>query len=99
MARLMAIPIRDKGDAVLIVTNREGVILMGFVAETTLRQLFELPPTMRQCITFVEQHLESFERVLLRKSMAASYVDGSLACVEIELADLAGAAIAPIRLN
>jgi hypothetical protein len=97
MARLMAIPIRDKGDAVLIVTNCAGVILMGFVAETTLGPFFECPPTMGQCIAFVERHLPSFEHVLLHKSMATTYSDGSIACVEVEHADLVGAGVVKLH--
>jgi hypothetical protein len=92
MARLIAIPTRDRGDAVLIVTTREGVILMGFVAETTLRPLFEAPPAMCQCLDLVERHLDSFERVLARKSKNAAFVDDALACVEVEPADLEGIA-------
>lgn len=99
MARLMAIPTRDRGDAVLIVTTREGVILMGFVAATTLRPFFEAPPAMCQCIDLVERHLDSFERVLLRKSKTAAYFDSSLACVEVEPADLAGFALGETRPN
>lgn len=90
MARLMAIPTRGRGDAVLIVTTREGVVLMGFVAATTLRPFFEAPPAMCQCIDLVERHLDSFERVLARKSKNAVFLDDSLACVEVEPADLAG---------
>jgi hypothetical protein len=99
MARLMAIPTRDRGDAVLIVTTREGVILMGFVAETTLRPFFEAPPAMCQCIDFVERHLDSFERVLLLKSKKAAYFDDSLACVEVDPADLTGIAFSKTQPN
>ena len=99
MARLMAIPIRDDGNAVLIVTNCDGVILMGFVAEKTLGPFFQTPPTMCQCIAFVEQHLPLFERVLLNKTMASACCDESLACVEIEPADLTGAGVAKRCLN
>jgi len=99
MARLMAIPTRDRGDAVLIVTTREGVILMGFVAATTLRPFFEAPPAMCRCIEFVERHLDSFERVLLRKSKKAAYLDDSLACVEVEPTDLAGIAFTKTHPN
>jgi hypothetical protein len=50
-----------------------------------------------QCIDFVESHLDSFERVLLRKSENADYFDGSLACVEVDPADLAGIAFSKTR--
>jgi len=97
MAHLMAIPIRDKGDAVLIVTNCAGRVLMGFVAETTLEPFFDSSPTTSQCIEFVKQRLPAFERVLLKKSMAGAYCDDSIACVEVEHADLVGAAIAQLH--
>jgi hypothetical protein len=99
MARLIAIPTRDRGDAVLIVTTREGIILMGFVAATTLRPFFEAPPAMCRCIEFVERHLDSFERVLLRKSKKAAYFEDSLACVEVDPIDLDGIAFSRTRPN
>lgn len=99
MARLIAIPTRDRGDAVLIVTTREGVILMGFVAATTLRPFFEAPPAMCQCIDLVERHLELFERVLLRKSKKAAYFDNSLACVEVDPADVVSMAFGKTPRN
>ena len=43
MARLMAMPIRDKGDAILIVTVQASVVLMGFVTEATLANFFQQP--------------------------------------------------------
>jgi hypothetical protein len=88
MARLMTIPIRDKGEAVLIVSFSAGVILMGFVTVTTLRDFFRHPPSTCECRAFVEQHLPAFEEALFGKSTAAAYADETLTCVEIEASDL-----------
>jgi hypothetical protein len=95
MARLMSIPIRDEGHAVLIVTDHAGVTLIGFVTDTTLGGFFEHPPSAPECLMFVEQHLPSFERILRRKSMAEAYVVAPVACVEIGPIDLAGSELAP----
>jgi hypothetical protein len=97
MARLMPIPIHDDGRAVLIVTDRDGVTLMGFIADTTLGGYFEHPPSIPECLAFVARHLPSFERILVQKSGDASRVETSIACVEVEIADLAGAGIAKPR--
>ena len=97
MARLIAIPIRDDGHAVLIITDRDGVTLMGFIADTTLGGYFEQPLSIPECMAFVERHLPSFEQILLQKSHDAAYVETSIACVEVEFADLASADIAKLR--
>ena len=93
MARLMAIPIRDDGHAVLIVIDQAGVTLMGFIADTTLGGYFGRRLSIPECLALVEQHLPSFEKILLQKSNAASYVETSIACVEVEVGDLASAGI------
>jgi hypothetical protein len=97
MAQLMAIPIRDDGHAVLIITNCEGVILMGFVQQATLGAFFGEPPTMCQCMDFVKAHLAKIERVLLHKSTTGPSCDEAIACVEIELVELVGAGIAELH--
>ena len=97
MARLMAIPLPHRGDAVLIVTDQADVMLMGFVAAATLSEFFELPFSTSECFACVEQHLESLEGILLQKSLGDAYFDESIECVEITLADLAGALAPPRR--
>ena len=93
MAHLMAIPIQDKGDAVLIVTECDGVTLMGFVTQSTLGCFFDKPPSICECMTFIERQLQLFERALLKKSMAECYIDTSIACVELTAGDLATSAL------
>jgi hypothetical protein len=82
MARLIALPIRDKGDSVVIVTHSAGVTLTGFVAKATLVEFFEHPPSMCECMAFVETHLQRFEEILLRKSTKEGCADASIVCVE-----------------
>jgi hypothetical protein len=93
MTRLIAIPIHDDGKAVLIVTAQAGVVLMGFIADSTLGQYFGRRLSIPECMVLVEQHLRSFEQILLRKSNDESYADEALACIEVEIADLASAGI------
>jgi hypothetical protein len=82
MARLFVLAIREKGDGVLIVTHYAGVNLMGFVAKTTLHDFFEHPPSMCECIRFVQTNLQRFEQILLWKSTMDRCAEGTIACVE-----------------
>jgi hypothetical protein len=91
MARLLAVPIRDKGDAVLIVSSSSGAIVFGFVTATTLREHFPHSPTICECMAFVELNLALFEQILLRKSGAEANPFRTLGCVEIEASDLQSA--------
>jgi hypothetical protein len=93
MARLMAIPIHDDGHAVLIVTDQDGMTLMGFIADTTLGGYFGRRLSIPECLALVEQHLHSFEQILLQKSNAESYAEPEITCVEVEIGDLASAGI------
>ena len=97
MARLMTIPLPDRGDAVLIVTDQAGVMLMGFVAAATLSEFFAQPLSTPECIVCVEQHLEPLEKILLRKSLSDAYFHEAIECVEITVADLEGALAKPRR--
>jgi hypothetical protein len=97
MTRLMPIPIRDDGHAVLIVTDHDGVTLMGFIADTTLGRYFEHPPTVHECLAFVERNLSWFEKILLQKSNDAAYVETSIACVEVEAGDLTSASLSRLQ--
>jgi hypothetical protein len=82
MARLFVLAIREKGDGVLIVTHYAGANLMGFVSKTTLDDFFEHPPSMCECMRFVQTNLQRFEQVLLRKSTTDRCAEGTIACVE-----------------
>ena len=93
MTRLMTIPIDDDVQAVLIVTDQDGLTLMGFIADTTLGRYFGRSLSIPECLALVAQHLPSFEQILLQKSNAESYTETALACVEVEIADLANAGI------
>jgi hypothetical protein len=95
MARLIALAIREKGDGVLIVTHCAGVNLMGFVAKSTLHGCFERPPSLCECIGFVQTNLQRFEQILLRKSTTDPSAEGTIACVEAT--DLVTEGIAPFR--
>ena len=88
MARLMIVPIRKRGDSILIVTHHAATDLVGFVAQSTLAGLLRYKPPMQECVTFVQRHLPAFERILLRKSDIESAAEGSMPCVEITSADL-----------
>jgi hypothetical protein len=88
MARLMVVPIRNRGDSVLIITRHADVELIGFVARTTLRGLLKDDPSMCDCISFVERRLPMMERILMRKSLQDASGNGRTPCVEITAADL-----------
>jgi hypothetical protein len=57
----------------------------------------EHPLSACECMAVIERHLPSFERILLRKSIQQTYVDPSIACIEIEATDLAGTGVAQLR--
>jgi len=97
MARLMAIPIRDNGHAILIVAHRDGVALLGFVAQATLEACSGRPLSMCQCLARVERDIDWFERILLLKSLRNAYFDDAIECVEITLDDLKGTLAPPRR--
>jgi hypothetical protein len=82
MARLFVLPIRDRGDSVVIVTHCEGVPLMGFVARSTLEGFFKRSASMCQCVAFVQRNLPRFEQILLRKTTGARSAETMIVCVE-----------------
>jgi hypothetical protein len=94
MTRLMAVPICNKGDAILIVSVQASAVLMGFVTEATLANFFHRPPQTCECLAFVDRHLPWVEKILERKSRAEANVDPYLACIEIAGADLDNSGIA-----
>lgn len=99
MARVMAIPMQDRGQAVLIVTRDGDATVMGFVAVATLCGCVKYPLSTCECVALVERHLPLFETILIRKSADAAFVGPSIACVEIEPADLAGSGLAGLHRN
>ena len=99
MARLLAVPIRDRGDSVLIVSNCSGVVLLGFVPETALQPFFETTPSTDECLDFVDRHLAWFEQVLEQKSRDGHFCDEQIVCVEIVPADLTDINVAKHRWN
>jgi hypothetical protein len=90
MARLIVLPIQDRGDAVVIVTRHTNIELIGFVARNALRAFFSDIPSMCDSMSFVERNLPRIERILLRKSLQEQASEGQIPCVEITAVDLAG---------
>jgi hypothetical protein len=92
MARLMIVPIRKRGDSVLILSCHAETELIGFVAQTTLAQVLHHKPPMHECMSLVQRHLKEIEPILLRKSQSVDRHGDSGAeitpCVEITTADL-----------
>jgi hypothetical protein len=93
MARLMVVPIRNRGDSVLIMTRRADVELVGFVARRTLSEIVGQSSSDRslsncQCISIVKQNLDFIEQVLFQKSRQVKCADGTIPCVEICADDL-----------
>jgi hypothetical protein len=90
MARLMVVPIQNRGDAVLIFTRHANIELIGFVTRTTLHGFFKDSASMCDCMYFVERNLPTIEQILLRKSLQEQASEGQTPCVEITAADFAG---------
>jgi hypothetical protein len=87
MTQLMVVPIRDKGDAILIVSLHDGEPLIGYVAKTTLRDYFQRDLTNCHCWLFVRANLQLFEMLLAAKSKRIKR-EGSMLCIEITLMDV-----------
>jgi hypothetical protein len=90
MTQLMVLPIRDKGDAVLIVSLHDGEPLIGYVAKATLRDYFERDLTNCHGLLAVRSNLEFFEMLLAAKSKRTGRAEGSMPCIEITLMDVLG---------
>jgi hypothetical protein len=87
MARLMVVPIRNRGDSILIVTHQCGRELTGFITRTTLAAFFRGTPSICDCMSFVEQNLDVIELTLLTHSeLDEEY--GSARCIELALPEL-----------
>ncbi len=89
MTQLMVVPIRDKGDAVLIVSLHDGEPLMGYVTTATLEGYFQRPLTGCDAFLLVKCNLQSFETMLATKSKGCERVQG-LRCraSEMTLSDM-----------
>jgi hypothetical protein len=94
MAQLMVVPIRDKGDAVLIVSLRDDEPLIGYVTRAALEDYFQRDLTNCDAILLVQCNFQSFEIMLAAKSMLAiksmgcERAQGSRPCIEMTLSDM-----------
>jgi hypothetical protein len=88
MSQLMVVPIRDKGDCVLIVGFHDGEPLMGYVTKDTLDHYFQDDLTICEYFRLVRSNLESFETKLAVKSENTRRSQGPFACLEMTLSDL-----------
>jgi hypothetical protein len=88
MTQLMVVPIRDKGDAVLIVSLQDGEPVIGYVTNATLRDYFQHDLTNCDGLLLVKSNLQSFETMLAAKSKGIGRAAGAMPLVEIALADV-----------
>jgi hypothetical protein len=95
MARLMIVPIRNRGDSVLILAHHGETTIIGFIAQTTLSTFFRARPSMCECVSFVERNLEHVEAILQRKQDNDAQHPSQ--CVEITAADLARGGVSPLH--
>jgi len=65
MTQLMVVPIRDKGDCILVVALNNGRPLMGYVAKATLDEYFACHFTSRDGVRLVRSNLERLKSCLL----------------------------------
>ena len=91
MARLMVVSIRNRGDAVLIITRHANIDLIGYVARSVLSNFFPNHPSMCNCMSFVELNLPKIEQILLRTTLKGESSAGQMLCVELTADDLAEA--------
>ena len=97
MARLMVIPHMDRDQAVLIVTRDGDATIMGYVAIQILRAWLKHPLSACEGLGIVQRHLPAFEKILMRKSGEMAFAETSIACVEIDAADLVDIGVAELR--
>jgi len=88
MTQLMVVPIRDKGDAVVIVSLHDGEPLIGFVANATLRDYFRRDLANCHGLQIVRCNLQLFEMLLAAKSKRIRRAEGAMPCIEITLRDV-----------
>lgn len=87
MTQLMVVPIRHRGDAVLIVSVHDGEPLIGYVAKATLRDYFQHDLTNCRGLGIVRANLQLFEMLLAAKSKRIER-QASMPCIEITLMDV-----------
>ena len=88
MTQLMVVPIRDEGDAVLIVSLHDGAPLIGYVTRATLEDYFQYELTSCDGFLLVKSNLQSFEIMLAAKSKSSERAPGSIPCIEMTLSDM-----------
>jgi hypothetical protein len=84
----MVVPIRNRGEAVLIVTRCAETMLIGYLARTALADFLQRQPSICQCLSFVEHHLSTIERILLHKAGEDVGMAGAIPCIEISATDI-----------
>ena len=97
MARLMVVPHMHHDHAVLIIARDGDATVMGYVAVSILGDRLKHPLSACEGLTIVERHLPAFEKILICKSNEMAFIDTSIACVEIDAADVANISIAELR--
>jgi hypothetical protein len=97
MARLMVIPHKHQDHAVLIIARDGDATVMGYVAVSILGARLKHPLSACEGLAVVERNLPAFEKTLIRKSNEVVFIDTSIACVEIDAADVANISIAELR--
>jgi hypothetical protein len=95
MARLMVVPIRNRGDSVLVLSHRGGTAISGFVAQTTMAAFLRDKPSMCECVSFVKRNLERVEAILQQKQGNEPGGEQPSQCVEITEADLVRGGVSP----
>jgi hypothetical protein len=85
---LMIVPIRDKGDAVLIISWSGSRSIFGYVTRSTLQAWFDRPLTMCDCRLLVETNLHVIEPILRARSQAEEVAAELIPLIEITDSDL-----------
>ena len=84
----MVVPIRDKGDSIVIVALNNGEPVMGYVTKATLDDYFRNDITTCEGLRVVRSNLQAFETIVAAKSDALGGSEGRMICVEMTLSDL-----------
>ena len=90
MAQLMVVPIKDRGDAVLMIGRYRDNIVIGFVLQKTLVEYWCSAAPILECVSFVERHVPDFEEAIHRISRVTITDSDLIPCVEVTLAELNG---------
>jgi hypothetical protein len=99
--RLIVAPIRDKGDAIVIIAWQGTTPMLGYVTQASIRECIGRPLSMCDCRRLVEASLPAIERVMHGKILQAKILQtksaakaGSaefLPCIEVTGADFRAA--------